>query len=76
MPVPASVTKATLGIDDISQVLGHYVTKFPVTDRDRNFNLKLAASKINGTVLQPRSSGRSTARSASAPRRRATRSPT
>ena len=53
VPVPASVTKATLGIDDISQVLGHYVTKFPVTDRDRNFNLKLAASKINGTVLQP-----------------------
>lgn len=53
VPVPASVTKATIGIDDISHVLGHYVTKFPVTDRDRNFNLKLAASKINGTVLQP-----------------------
>jgi len=53
VPMPASVTKATLGIDDISQVLGHYVTKFPVTDRDRNYNLKLAASKINGTVLLP-----------------------
>jgi vancomycin resistance protein YoaR len=53
VPVPASVTKATLGIDDISVVMGHYVTKFAVTDRDRNFNLKLAASKINGTVLQP-----------------------
>jgi vancomycin resistance protein YoaR len=53
VPMPASVTKATLGIDDISQVLGHYVTKFPVTDRDRNYNLKLAASKINGTVLVP-----------------------
>jgi vancomycin resistance protein YoaR len=53
MPVPATVTKATLGIDDISKVMGHYLTKFPVTDRDRNFNLKLAASKINGTVIKP-----------------------
>lgn len=51
--VPASVTKATLGIDDVSHVLGHYETKFPVTDRDRNFNLKLAASKVNGVVLKP-----------------------
>lgn len=53
VPVPASVTKQTLGIDDISTVLGHHLTKFPVTDRDRNFNLKLAASKLNGIVLKP-----------------------
>jgi vancomycin resistance protein YoaR len=53
VPVPATVTKANLGIDDISQVLGHYETKFPVTDRDRNFNLKLAASKVNGYVMKP-----------------------
>jgi vancomycin resistance protein YoaR len=33
--------------------MGHYMTRFPVTDRDRNFNLKLAASKINGTVMKP-----------------------
>lgn len=51
--VPATVTKANLGIDDISEVLGHYETKFPVTDRDRNFNLKLAASKVNGYVMKP-----------------------
>jgi vancomycin resistance protein YoaR len=51
--VPAQVTRQTLGIDDISTVLGHWLTKFPVTDRDRNFNLKLAASKINGVVLKP-----------------------
>jgi len=51
--VPATVTKATIGIDDISQVLGHYETKFPVVDRDRNFNLKLAASKVNGYVMKP-----------------------
>ena len=51
--VPARVTKATLGIEDVTHVLGHYTTRFPVTDRDRNFNLKLAASKINGSVLKP-----------------------
>jgi len=51
--IPASVTKAGLGIDDISEVMGHYETAFPVTDRDRNFNLKLAASKLNGVVLKP-----------------------
>lgn len=52
-PVPAAVTRQTLGIDDISTVMGHYLTRFPVTDRDRNFNLKLAASKLNGVVLRP-----------------------
>ncbi|HEY4244093.1 MAG TPA: VanW family protein [Kofleriaceae bacterium] len=51
--VPASTTKATLGISDISTVMGHHLTRFAATDRDRNFNLKLAASKINGVVLQP-----------------------
>jgi vancomycin resistance protein YoaR len=51
--VPAAVTRETLGIDDISTVMGHHLTKFPVTDRDRNFNLKLAASKLNGVVLKP-----------------------
>jgi vancomycin resistance protein YoaR len=53
VPVSARVTKETLGITDISHVLGHYSTKFAVSDKDRNFNLKLAASKINGVVLQP-----------------------
>lgn len=53
IPVPAAVTKAGLGIDDISHVMGHYTTRFPVGDRDRNFNLKLAASKLNGVVLKP-----------------------
>jgi vancomycin resistance protein YoaR len=51
--VPAHTTKATIGIDDISHVMGHYETKFSVGDKDRNFNLKLAASKINGYVLKP-----------------------
>jgi len=51
--VPATTTKATLGIDDISQVMGHFETKFSVGDRDRNYNLKLAASKVNGYVMKP-----------------------
>jgi vancomycin resistance protein YoaR len=51
--VPAEVTKQTLGIEDISTVMGHHLTKFSVSDRDRNFNLKLAASKLNGVVLKP-----------------------
>jgi vancomycin resistance protein YoaR len=42
-----------MGIEDISHVLGTYTTKFSVADKDRNFNLKLAASKINGYVLKP-----------------------
>ncbi|MEJ7601349.1 MAG: VanW family protein [Kofleriaceae bacterium] len=51
--VPAAVTKTGLGIEDISKVLGHYSTSFSVSDKDRNFNLKLAASKLNGVVLKP-----------------------
>lgn len=53
IPVPAHTTKQGLGIDDISNVMGVYETKFAVTDRDRNFNLKLAASHINGVVIKP-----------------------
>ena len=51
--MPAAVTRKSLGIDDISTVMGHHLTRFPVTDRDRNFNLKLAASKLDGVVLAP-----------------------
>lgn len=53
VPVPATATVASLGIDDISQVLGTFTTKFSVADRERNFNLKLAASKLNGFVMKP-----------------------
>lgn len=51
--LPATTDRTTLGIDDISHVLGTFTTRFPVGDKDRNFNLKLAASKLNGHVLQP-----------------------
>jgi vancomycin resistance protein YoaR len=47
----AAASTANLGIDDISHVLGTQRTTFPVTDKERNFNLKLAASKLNGHVI-------------------------
>ena len=53
VPLPARVTRQTLGIEDISHVLGRWESKFAVSDKDRNFNLKLAASKINGHVIAP-----------------------
>jgi vancomycin resistance protein YoaR len=51
--LPASVTRAGLGIEDISHVLGTQKTTFAVADKERNFNLKLAASKLNGHVIGP-----------------------
>jgi vancomycin resistance protein YoaR len=53
VPLEARVTRQALGIEDISHVMGTFTTKFAVNDKDRNFNLKLAASKLNGYVLQP-----------------------
>lgn len=53
IPVPATVTVRELGIEDISHVLAEFQTNFAVVDRDRNYNLKLAASKLDGYVLQP-----------------------
>lgn len=51
--LPAEVTVETLGIEDISHVLASFETKYSVSDWERNFNLKLAASKLNGYVLKP-----------------------
>ncbi|HVV87805.1 MAG TPA: VanW family protein [Kofleriaceae bacterium] len=53
VPLQASTTRAQLGIEDISHVLGTQRTTFPVTDKERNFNLKLAASKLDGHVIGP-----------------------
>jgi vancomycin resistance protein YoaR len=51
--IAPEVTVAALGIDDVSQVLAEYETKYSVTDGIRNFNLKLAASKLDGHVIKP-----------------------
>jgi vancomycin resistance protein YoaR len=50
---PAEVTVESLGVEDISHVLASFETKYAVNDAERNFNLKLAASKLNGYVLRP-----------------------
>ncbi len=46
-------TAAKLGDIDISHVLGHWETKYPPVEKDRNYNLKVAAEKVNGTILLP-----------------------
>ncbi len=53
VPVAPATTVKDLGIDDISQVMATFETKFSTADFSRNYNLKLAASKLNGYVLQP-----------------------
>lgn len=53
IPVAPAVTVKELGIEDISHVLARFETKFSTADFSRNYNLKLAASKLNGHVLQP-----------------------
>lgn len=47
------VTRAQLGDLDISHVLGTFETRYVVSDKDRNYNLKLAAEKLNGHILMP-----------------------
>lgn len=51
--LPPSVTVESLGIEDISEVIGTFTTKFSVAERTRNDNLKLLASMLDGHVLQP-----------------------
>jgi vancomycin resistance protein YoaR len=51
--IGAEVTADDLDHIDIGHVLGRFVTKFPVTEKSRNENLKLAASKLDGHILMP-----------------------
>jgi len=51
--LPPAVTVKDLGIDDISHVLSTFTTRFSIVETSRNYNLKLAASKLNGYVLKP-----------------------
>src|SRR5690606_22260568 len=52
-PIPPTFTVADLGIEDISVVLGRYVTKVSIAEKSRNDNLKLLASHFDGLILQP-----------------------
>ena len=47
------VTTEDLGKEAFPDVLGSYDTNYATSNRDRTTNLRLAANKINGTVLMP-----------------------
>ena len=49
----AEVTLEDLDVDIFPDLLGNYSTKYNELDEDRTNNLKLAASKIDGTILSP-----------------------
>jgi vancomycin resistance protein YoaR len=51
--VTPHTTAAQLAGIDISKVMGSFETHFPPYDRDRNYNLKLIASHIDGHILMP-----------------------
>jgi vancomycin resistance protein YoaR len=51
--VVPKVTRAKLGNVDIEHVMGHFETHYPPIEKDRNYNLKLAAERVNGTILMP-----------------------
>jgi len=51
--IPADKTVEDFAGLDISAVMGTFETKFAVNEKSRNHNLKMAASKLNGHVLQP-----------------------
>lgn len=49
----AEITVADLGEDIFGNVLSTYPTKYDVTNTNRATNLEIAASKINGIILEP-----------------------
>lgn len=51
--IAPQVTRERLGHLDVSHVMGWFETKFNVADRDRSYNLRLAAEKVNGHVIMP-----------------------
>jgi vancomycin resistance protein YoaR len=51
--IPPSVTRAKLGNIDVSHIMGYFETHYPMGERDRNYNLKVAAEKLNGHVIMP-----------------------
>ena len=48
-----SVTTNMIGTEAFPDLLGEFSTRYSVSDRDRTTNLRLAANKVNGTVLMP-----------------------
>lgn len=48
-----NVTTNMIGTEAFPDQLAHYSTKYSSSNKDRTTNLKLAAEKINGTVIMP-----------------------
>ena len=48
-----SITREKLGNLDVSHIMGWWETKYPQVEKDRNYNLKVAAEKLNGHILMP-----------------------
>ena len=48
-----SVTTNMIGTEAFPDLLSSYSTKYAASNKDRTTNLRLAANKINGTVLMP-----------------------
>ena len=56
--IPLIITKPNVTIDQLIQdafgdVLAEYTTKYKESEKNRTVNVKLAASKVNGTILLP-----------------------
>ncbi len=49
----ADITVNDLGKEAFPDLVGSYITKYNARDTDRTTNLRLAAEKINGTVVMP-----------------------
>ena len=47
------ITTNMIGKEAFPDLLAQYSTKYSASNKDRTTNLKLAAGKINGTVLMP-----------------------
>ena len=51
--IEPAVTRAKLGNLDVGHVMGWFETHFPVAEKDRNHNLRVAAEKVNGHIIMP-----------------------
>lgn len=49
----AEITVADLGEDIFGNIISSYPTKYDITNENRVTNLEIAASKINGIILEP-----------------------
>lgn len=48
-----NITTNMIGMEAFPDLLSSFSTKYPASNRDRTTNLRLAASKVNGTVVLP-----------------------